>query len=307
MRLFDKAMSEDPAFRALLSAPLPDEVSGPRGQECVVLNADEIARHFFTAGQSQWGPTDMPYATPPWGWCFVEWHEFLANNLLPSSAQTGALIYHTCDPVTVAKTRDHLTSMAAGDIEALRQIREIASLVSLRLVSFRPGFRRAGLLDVTQSWCLSSTGLILSISNSDSGYDEMLKLGPRRDVDNFLECIGCIVGLSFTFANCANVKLEDVTAQDAPPAKMRRRLKIPEVKRYTLNICGHSTRTKTSANIGQVGIMPWHLCRGHFATYTAERPLFGKYVGRYWREPHMRGKKERGEIVKDYDIKDSAQ
>jgi hypothetical protein len=44
----------------------------------------------------------------------------------------------------------------------------------------------------------------------------------------------------------------------------------------------------------------YHICRGHFATYTEERKLFGKYVGRYWIPSHARGNIENGSIEKDY-------
>lgn len=101
-----------------------------------------------------------------------------------------------------------------------------------------------------------------------------------------------------------NVKLEDVTGELQPTPKIRRRLRIPEVKRYTLNIAGHVSRPRRESDQGPQGVMPFHLCRGHFATYTAEKPMFGnpKLVGRYWHPPHMKGKKENGEIVKDYAI-----
>ena len=35
-----------------------------------------------------------------------------------------------------------------------------------------------------------------------------------------------------------------------------------------------------------------HIVRGHFATYTDNNPLFGKYTGTYWRPSHARGIKE---------------
>ena len=45
-----------------------------------------------------------------------------------------------------------------------------------------------------------------------------------------------------------------------------------------------------------------HLCRGHIKTYTAEKPLFGHYVGNVWCPPHARGNKKLGIINKDYKI-----
>lgn len=47
-------------------------------------------------------------------------------------------------------------------------------------------------------------------------------------------------------------------------------------KRYT-----SSKKTGRSKNA--------HIVRGHFATYTDDAPLFGKYTGTYWRPAHARG------------------
>lgn len=46
-----------------------------------------------------------------------------------------------------------------------------------------------------------------------------------------------------------------------------------------------------------------HLQRGHMKTYGPERPLFGKYAGRFWWAPHARGNKERGVVLKDYEVR----
>ena len=45
-----------------------------------------------------------------------------------------------------------------------------------------------------------------------------------------------------------------------------------------------------------------HLCRGHFKTYTEDAPLFGKYTGRYWWQPSVRGNKNKGVVMKDYKL-----
>lgn len=46
-----------------------------------------------------------------------------------------------------------------------------------------------------------------------------------------------------------------------------------------------------------------HICRGHFATYTEERPLFGKLSGTFWIPMHVKGDKKYGEVKKDYQVK----
>lgn len=46
----------------------------------------------------------------------------------------------------------------------------------------------------------------------------------------------------------------------------------------------------------------FHMCRGHFKTYTEDAPLFGKYAGTFWWQPQARGKAENGTITKDYSV-----
>lgn len=56
-----------------------------------------------------------------------------------------------------------------------------------------------------------------------------------------------------------------------------------------------------SKNIGDHNRI--HLCRGHFKEYTKDHPLFGKYTGLYWWQPHVRGQNRDGIVMKDYNVK----
>lgn len=49
--------------------------------------------------------------------------------------------------------------------------------------------------------------------------------------------------------------------------------------------------------------MPRHFVRGHFALYTKERPLFGKYVGPVYHRPHARGSLKNGLVKSTYRVK----
>lgn len=107
-----------------------------------------------------------------------------------------------------------------------------------------------------------------------------------------------IVCFAFTFAHCKNVTTIDSTASLKPPDKIERRLKLPAFRRYTLKINGRQTASPDGDGTGTSPA--YHLCRGHFATYTPERPLFGRLVGKFWIPAHTKGNKSRGEVVKDY-------
>jgi len=49
-------------------------------------------------------------------------------------------------------------------------------------------------------------------------------------------------------------------------------------------------------------MLPYHSVRAHYSTYTPDKPLFGKYVGRFYVPTHFRGEADNGVVTKDYKI-----
>lgn len=110
-----------------------------------------------------------------------------------------------------------------------------------------------------------------------------------------------LIGLSF--AHCKNVELVDCTKEHGPDEKFCRRQKVPSVIYKTLKIPGITKRYADGG--GHSGAeMRSHICRGHFATYTADKPLFGRPdgVGKFWHPAHVRGNAKHGAVVKDYEV-----
>jgi hypothetical protein len=60
--------------------------------------------------------------------------------------------------------------------------------------------------------------------------------------------------------------------------------------------------SKSGAPLDDETYVPLHVVRGHMVRYTAARPLFGKFVGNFYRKPHTRGTKEAGEVKKTYQV-----
>lgn len=110
--------------------------------------------------------------------------------------------------------------------------------------------------------------------------------------------------LASSFMHCRNVRL----MKDEPPPRLSRRHErkhgFPLTARYTLLI---DPMRKVLEREGEAsgGGLPkaLHICRGHFKTYTEEKPLFGKRTGTYWWPQTVRGAKKHGEVVKDYAVK----
>lgn len=95
--------------------------------------------------------------------------------------------------------------------------------------------------------------------------------------------------------SCKNIRTVKI-----PGAPKRKRHKKPLHSYYVLQIADRVKSAKGKAkNIWSNRV---HLCCGHIKTYTAERPLFGHYVGNVWCPPHARGNKDNGVIHKDYKL-----
>ena len=105
--------------------------------------------------------------------------------------------------------------------------------------------------------------------------------------------------------NCKNVSAEKIL----PPQKLNKKRKQkgkPEVfSYYVLNVEVPGQHSNEAASKGGLPghHVRVHLCRGHFKLYTTEAPLFGKYTGLYWWQPHVRGQNKNGIVMKDYEIK----
>lgn len=102
----------------------------------------------------------------------------------------------------------------------------------------------------------------------------------------------------------------DTKLQEGLPSERRRgqRKSKPSnerdwARRYTLAIKGLRELTKYEQNDSASGPKKaLHSVRGHFARYTEEAPLFGRYVGLVWKPPHLRGLAQAGIIKKDYEV-----
>lgn len=297
MRLYDKILSAGKGENADLVRSLVSQTT--------VFCVDAIAEYYGNSPTIEWGPDMYPYAKPPWQYCMVEWNE-------PKSWTVGKVTqdntwYQQAGLFCAAGGQDDVARLLSNSKEVgHKQLFDgIESEAEAAIIAY-PFLCKAGAVhgfDLRCAVVTKSDGWVLRLATTGAmlnGLSKEAERGVNGEMGGFLR----IASLAFTFANCCNVKLDDITDEVAPSPKIRRRLKLPEVKRYTLRIAGHAARPRRESDDPQKGIMPFHLCRGHFAEYTAEKPLFGKHVGRFWIPPHVKGKKERGEVIKDYRVED---
>lgn len=156
-------------------------------------------------------------------------------------------------------------------------------------------------------------GLIASIlpSNVDGGTPWNAVTPPQKSTAMVLRETSLYVFDCLELLSCTNVSLQP---HDNDPKQVRRAIKrhggTPESYRYyTLVVRPPGARSDTPGQ--EIGIMPRHVCRGHRAYYGPaaihKRPdgrdrglLFGKYAGRFFIPPTLKGKKENGTVEKDY-------
>lgn len=106
--------------------------------------------------------------------------------------------------------------------------------------------------------------------------------------------------LTMSFMNCKNVKVIDNKPRDLKSREIKAKQR-PWVTYKTLDIEPMRRVLRTEGNAESTGLKrALHICRGHFATYTPEKPLFGRVSGQFWIPAHVRGNKQNGVVVKDY-------
>lgn len=107
---------------------------------------------------------------------------------------------------------------------------------------------------------------------------------------------------SLSLLNCRNILLVDQEPDVTISRQYQQQFGIPLIRYKTLAI-GAPSKSYSSAEPKEYqGLMPLHLRRGNFATYTDDKPLFGKYTGTFWRPATAVGEVKNGVVIKDYEV-----
>lgn len=113
-----------------------------------------------------------------------------------------------------------------------------------------------------------------------------------------------MVNLCLMLLNCMNITTETIPAPDKLNKKRKKQGKQPLFSYHTLVIKPVGKRQESiPKHLWENRI---HLQRGHFKTYTDEKPLFGHITGRFWWQPHVRGRNKDGIVMKDYKVEANA-
>jgi hypothetical protein len=102
--------------------------------------------------------------------------------------------------------------------------------------------------------------------------------------------------------NCKNVTTKERNLNLARSGRQKRN-REPQVKYRTIQLPGSQpNRGSSSRKLSGPTDISVHRVRGHFKTFTTEKPLLGRHVGTYWWGWQVRGNAENGVVVSDYKI-----
>jgi len=102
--------------------------------------------------------------------------------------------------------------------------------------------------------------------------------------------------------HCRNVGVCAAAAREEPRSVRRQRERVMGQRRYQVLDLSRITAKGTGGVSGNTLSRALHVCRGHFRTYTAEAPLFGRITGRVFVPSHVRGNPEAGLVESDYSL-----
>ena len=118
----------------------------------------------------------------------------------------------------------------------------------------------------------------------------------------------CLPTLTYAlaFLNCKNVKQAQIEPNSKLSKRWRKKTGKP-LSRYHVLTVGRTydakrERVETHREGSEGHRKAQHITRGHFRTYTPEKPLFGHWHGTLWVASHVRGSKEEGVVSKSYKL-----
>lgn len=126
----------------------------------------------------------------------------------------------------------------------------------------------------------------------------------KESFGSFLHAAWMAIGI----ANCKNITTSTATTRPTTSKKDRKKRR-PETTYQVINLPTPTRRSGTNAKPGEdtqgKSATRLHTVRGHFKTYTKEKPLMGMHVGTYWWSWTARGNADNGEIISTYNVKEA--
>lgn len=280
-----------------------------------VTNVSEyLCRHY--SHTNGFGPLLTANAAPPFKSFFLESNVSkgtLSSDLMliKTIARWGFMVYgfepFESIPEILVSQMGRRNQKLADEVERARSKSRwaVATIVYQQGIDGRLGYA------FTMWWFANDAGRITSrlpwVTGEHAVPIEAESLRPfkwHREIDGYITFF-IAAFLAISLMHCKNVS----TVEHVPDAPLQKKTVkkhgVPLTRYYTLEIGGMKDVLRREGRISEVGLeRALHICRGHFATYTPDRPLFGKHTGTFWVPQHLRGTETAGRVLKDYAVAD---
>lgn len=107
------------------------------------------------------------------------------------------------------------------------------------------------------------------------------------------------VALAIGLANCRNIDVPELQTRAEGAKKRTRKNRAPSTEYRVIRLPG-APSNRVDGPAPTASHSRFHTVRGHFKTYTADKPLYGRLTGTWWWSPAVRGDRKRGEVVSTY-------
>lgn len=301
--------------------------------EAVKVRIQNVADYYYqTSPQEDWNlREDFPDIAPPWP---LFWMEYRNPSLINTNGRlASAAVRYAVGMLVLARDRE---SVEADEARALTYLPGARWVVLAKVfLAYDSPSTTPSCIDLF--FWIDRSGRFITIDGSSAAAPMLLSDLRRRGWpfpesvpeqgkylmpgfvsllsghepaanDQGLVTVGWaelqVACLALSFCNCKNVTLR----ADEVPAKLRKKAEqrghVPVDRWHVLEI-GSIRKTLDASIAGEAGgslKQALHICRGNWAEYKLDRPLFGKHVGRFWRPMHVRGTAQHGTVGKDYSV-----
>lgn len=270
----------------------------------------QVASQLYWCGKKDYyrldedfGPMRLPYNDVWMEWSIPD--QFIEKGK-PSSLDVRALYAAHLQWIDV----DQLTS-SFPERAAIANIRDdAAGVVAVQMLSSSTDLRADDVGVIMMNECFIAfavddqgrylDGTLRQVSARESISDDVAELLAQEMKSNcFVAC------MALNLINCRNVVTKPAgTVHYRRSGREKRQGKQP-VRYHTIVLPGMTVERSHSSSRDRrnnESVLAAHVVRGHFKTFTPERPLLGRHVGTYWWNPAVRGNAKNGMVVSDYQV-----
>lgn len=287
-------------------------------EQAVRFDINNVAE--YLAGQrgiDGWGVEDFPSPVPPFPNLWLEFQaSALGSAVKTESSQPGVhqIGIHILSVDTTAF--DEQSDCIQEALEQGYAVDQIRWYVRMTVV-LRPKKQRP-FIWATATYILDEDGVVQFVRGHSTPtmlFEGLAPVFQTLDADDWqgvthetLRVAIYPAMLALSFSNCRNVAIEEVPPMPPKLArKFEQRHGKPPVTFRVLAIDPMREVLRREGRSESTGLKrALHICRGHFVTYSDERPMFGRLSGRFWVPSHTRGNLINGRIEKAYRVRAGA-